>query len=54
LEDIEDFDFQDSNNQNTSQFLAKKLRPAFDVLWQACGYPKSLYFNADGVWNPTH
>lgn len=28
----------------------KAVRPAFDALWNAIGYPKSQFFNEDGLW----
>jgi len=28
----------------------KAVRPAFDALWNASGYAKSLFFNKDGMW----
>jgi hypothetical protein len=30
------------------------LRPAFDALWQACGYPGSRNYDADGRWIEPH
>jgi hypothetical protein len=54
LEDIDDLDFQQSDDQKITQLLAQKLRSAFDVLWQSCGYAKSAYFTESGVWTPTH
>jgi hypothetical protein len=29
----------------------RAVRPAFDALWNAMGYPKSLLFNEDGLWD---
>jgi hypothetical protein len=26
------------------------LRPMFDLVWNACGYPRSRNFDADGNW----
>lgn len=26
------------------------LRPCFDAIWNACGYPRSANYNADGQW----
>ena len=26
------------------------VRPAFNALWNACGYPRSLFYNQEGVW----
>jgi hypothetical protein len=31
----------------------RAVRPAFDALWNAIGYPKSLLFNEDGLWDGT-
>ncbi len=31
--------------------LPKKMRPIFDGVWNACGFPQSLNFGADGRWN---
>ncbi len=28
------------------------LRPLFDSIWNACGYPRSLNFDENGEWNP--
>ena len=42
------------DNQQTTQLLAQKLRSAFDVLWQSCGYAKSACFTENSVWNPTY
>lgn len=28
------------------------LKPLFDVVWNACGFPKSLNYNEEGEWNP--
>lgn len=28
------------------------LRPCFDSIWNACGYPRSLNYNDDGEWIP--
>lgn len=39
---IEDFDTD----------AATVLRPAFDAIWNACGWPQSLNYNADGKWVP--
>lgn len=30
--------------------IEKKLRPVFDIVWQASGYPRSLNFDTDGNW----
>jgi hypothetical protein len=28
------------------------LRPVLDLVWNACGMPSSLYFDAEGNWTP--
>ncbi|MBA7512532.1 hypothetical protein ES705_04537 [subsurface metagenome] len=28
------------------------LRPCFDAIWNACGYPRDLYYNDAGEWAP--
>jgi hypothetical protein len=28
------------------------LKPVFDTIWQACGFPCSSNYDADGDWNP--
>lgn len=30
----------------------KKLRPMFDSIWNACGFPRSLNYNDKGEWAP--
>ena len=30
--------------------VAKLLRPAFDAVWNACGYPSSCNYDKDGKW----
>ena len=32
--------------------IPRTLRPAFDAVWNACGFPRSANFDADGNWNP--
>lgn len=32
--------------------VAKELRPCFDSIWNACGFPKDLYYNDAGEWAP--
>lgn len=32
--------------------ITDALRPAFDLVWNACGYAKSANYNADGEWIP--
>jgi hypothetical protein len=28
------------------------LQPIFNNIWNACGYPKDIYYNEEGKWNP--
>ncbi len=30
----------------------KVLRPCFDSVWNACGFPRALYYNDEGEWVP--
>jgi len=30
----------------------KVLRPLFDSIWNACGFPRDLYYNDNGEWAP--
>ena len=30
----------------------KILRPCFDAIWNACGFPRSLNYNDEGEWVP--
>jgi len=30
------------------------LRPIFDAVWNACGFPKSLNYDDNGKWHPRH
>ena len=32
--------------------IANALRPAFDQIWNACGFDRSFNFDADGNWKP--
>ncbi len=32
--------------------VAATLRLAFDMIWNACGFPYSLNCNDDGKWEP--
>ena len=31
---------------------AKELKPCFDSIWNACGFPRDLYYNDAGEWAP--
>ena len=37
-------------DSNPKQYLAAMLRPHFDAVWNACGYPRSIYYNQAGEW----
>jgi hypothetical protein len=41
-----------SDSRETPHNIFDVLRPHFDVLWNACGFPQSIYFDAEG--NPQH
>ena len=32
--------------------VSRTLRPAFDMIWNACGYERSFNYNEDGDWEP--
>jgi hypothetical protein len=34
----------------STQVCHSAIRPAFDALWNAVGYPKSQFYSEDGVW----
>jgi len=36
--------------QNYNDNIEKLLKPIFDLIWNACGEPKSLNFDEDGNW----
>ena len=38
------------NEQPTDS--ASMMRPIFDMVWQACGYPRSLNYDEQGNWKP--
>ncbi len=35
-----------------AQVSSQVLRPAFDMIWQACGYSQSRNYNEGGQWSP--
>ena len=41
-----------TESRETPNNIFDTLRPLFDALWNACGFPKSIYFDAEG--NPQH
>ena len=38
--------------ESYKQIADKILRPAFDSIWNACGYDKSRNYDENGNWNP--
>lgn len=36
--------------ETDAQAVAARVRPTFDAVWNACGYPRSPNFGADGRW----
>lgn len=32
--------------------VSQQLRPIFDAVWNACGYPRSMNYDETGAWNP--
>ncbi|MDX1963933.1 MAG: ATP-binding protein [Pirellulales bacterium] len=38
--------------ETSIQDTRKALKPLFDQLWNAYGYPRSLNFTKDGIWEP--
>lgn len=38
--------------ENYDGSAGKILRPCFDAIWNACGYPMDLYYNDAGEWAP--
>ena len=32
--------------------IASTLKPVFDTIWNACGFPRSLNYNDEGEWAP--
>ena len=34
--------------------IPKTLRPAFDAVWNASGYPRSINYDENGDWSPYH
>lgn len=39
--------YPDSHNE-----MSQDLRPIFDAIWNAAGWPRSMNYNENGVWNP--
>ena len=40
--------------ENFDNDLIQKLKPLFDIVWNSCGYPRSLNYDNEGNWNPQH
>lgn len=38
--------------QNFDDSATAAIRPSFDLVWNACGLPKSRNFDSDGEWKP--
>jgi Putative DNA-binding domain len=34
--------------------VAQAMRPVFNAVWNACGYPRSFNYNEHGDWSPQH
>ena len=32
--------------------VSQALKPIFDAVWNACGFPCSFNYDKDGQWNP--
>ena len=39
--------------ETDAQAVASRMRPAIDAVWNACGYPRSPNYDADGRWQMT-
>ncbi len=37
-----------TESRETPNNIFDVLRPHFDALWNACGFPRSIYFDAEG------
>jgi hypothetical protein len=42
------------DDYGSSQDYERKLRPIFDALWNAAGFPECTDYDADGNWKPPH
>ena len=42
------------DDYGSRQDYAQVLRPVFDALWNAAGFPRCPYYDADGNWRPPH
>ncbi len=38
--------------ENYDVSAEKVLKPCFDSIWNACGFPRALYYNDEGKWAP--
>lgn len=41
------------DDYGTDKYYQKSMRPAFDALWNAAGYPYSRHFNKEDEWLPS-
>jgi hypothetical protein len=39
--------------ESYNEAAAKLLKPCFDAIWNACGFPKDLYYNDADEWAPS-
>ena len=39
--------YPDSNDE-----MSQDLKPIFDVIWNAAGWPRSMNYNENGIWHP--
>jgi len=44
---------RDYSHISDERDIAKLLRPVFDAVWNACGYPRSLNYDENGDWVPS-
>lgn len=51
--DRDDLIIPESEISADSHSVGEQLRPAFDLLWQACGWPGSPSYDAEGKWQLT-
>jgi hypothetical protein len=48
---VESLDLE-ATSRKTSHNVFDLMRPMFDSIWNACGYPRSINFDGDGNWKP--
>ena len=52
---IEEYpNLSESDEKSNFQEIAKLLRPVFDAVWNACGFPRSFNYDNQGNWNPRY